>query len=351
MQIIFWKRVLGLVLLGLTILWSPALMAQIAVSAQLDSAEIMIGDQVGLTLFINHTPGVEIDRIDWAPLDEIKEIEVLDYGSLNTVAESGEILLEQKLTLTSFDSGYYFIPQIPVYFKDNGKTGIEKSAQLALLVNTITAQSDSTQLAPIKDIAKEPLKLVDFLPYIGGLIGLGLLGLLFYYLSNRKKQQDEPTRLEIILPAHEIALNKLEQLKQAKLWQQGRIKDFQSELTFVIREYLENRFGIPALESTTDEIAKQFRTSELESEWKERLLSIFRTADLVKFAKAEPDIKVHDEGLKEAERFVIQTKKKPVPPEETIENDEMTDDEGKNQVQIINEEQADNPEIIDKKEE
>lgn len=282
--------------------------SQVAVHAQLDTSDIMIGDQIGLTLFINHAPGAEIDRIDWAPLDEVKELEVLNYGELNTVAEGSEILLEQRVTVTSFDSGYYFIPQIPVYFKDNGKTGITKTERLALMVNTIEAQSDSTQIAPIKDIVKEPLSFIDFIPYLAGLLVLIALGLLLYYFVNRKNRKEAPTRSKIILPSHEIALEKLEALKEAKLWQRGEIKTFQSELTFIIREYLENRFKIPALESTTSEISRQFKTLDIEKDWVSKLLSIFQTADLVKFAKAEPPVDLHTRALDEAEAFIVATK-------------------------------------------
>lgn len=331
----------SVILIALMAMTSPLLRAQVAVHAQLDSADIMIGDQVGLTLFINHEPGVEIDRIDWGPLDQVKEIEVVNYGNLNTVAEENEVLLEQRLTITSFDSGYYFIPKIPVFYKKNGETGVARTDELALSVNTITAQSDSTQLAPIKDIVREPLKFVDFLPYIGGLAGIGLIIFLIYFLSNRKSKRKAPTQPEIVLPPHEIALKKLDELKRAKLWQQGEIKQFQSELTFIIREYLENRFQVPALESTTNEIARLFKTIELDEDWKTKLLSIFRTADMVKFAKAVPDVKVHDEGLQTAERFVIDTKKKPEPVEAEEPNNE-TDKKGESEeTTSIQEEQED----------
>lgn len=332
MQILLQKGGLKYWLFGLLVLFSQSAAAQVTVAAQLDSADIMIGDQVGLTLFINHAPGVEIDRIDWAPLDEVKEIEVLNYGTLNTVAEGSEVLLEQKLTLTSFDSGYYRIPRIPVFYKYDGKTGVEKSEQLAIMVNTIDAQSDTTQLAPIKNIVEEPLKLVDFLPYLAGLAGLGLLVLLFFYLSNRKNRQEAPPQPAITLPAHEIALKKLEDLKQAKLWQRGEIKHFQSELTFVIREYLENRFEVPALESTTDEIAREFRRLDFDKDWKEKLISIFRTADLVKFAKAEPSIEVHQQALDNSESFIRETKSEEVKVE--IETESELEIEQPSQVMI-----------------
>lgn len=321
MQNAILRRLVFLIIVSFTT--TQVVQAQVTAYAQLDTAEMMIGDQIGLTLFINHPPGAEIERIDWAPLDDVEKVEIIDYGTLNTVAEGNETLLEQRVTLTSFDSGYYFIPQIPVYYKNNGTTGIAKTDQLALMVNTIEAQSDSTQIAPIKNIVREPLKFVDFLPYLGGLILLGLLALLYVFLSNRNNKQEASPQPEIILPPHEVALNKLEYLKQAKLWQQGEIKQFQSELTFILREYLENRFNIPALESTTNEIAKLFKTIQLDEDWTNRLLSIFRTADMVKFAKAIPDIKVHDEGLQEAERFVLHTKKRSVEP--APEQDEDTD--------------------------
>ena len=197
---------------------------------------------------------------------------------------------------------------MPVFFKIGSQTGQEQSQQLAIAVNPLNVGND-TQIAPIKDIIEEPLKFEDFLPYLIGLVVLVAIGLLVYYFVRRARNKEVPPPPEIILPAHEIALEKLDELDKAKLWQQGMVKEFQSNLTYIVREYLENRFKVKALESTTDEILVQFKSMEIKETWKEKLSAMLRTADLVKFAKAEPSVEVHQKGLEEAEGFIQDTKK------------------------------------------
>jgi hypothetical protein len=109
-------------------------------------------------------------------------------------------------------------------------------------------------------------------------------------------------------PAHELALEQLQQLRGAGLWQRGEIKAFHSQLSHIVREYLEGRFAIPALESTTDEILAALRRTDLAEEWRLRLRQMLQTADLVKFAKAVPPENVHEEQLGQAVDFVTATK-------------------------------------------
>ena len=104
----------------------------------------------------------------------------------------------------------------------------------------------------------------------------------------------------------------LGKLKEEKLWQQGQVKEYQSRLTYIIREYLENRYEVPALESTTEEIQRSLKQVDFDSSWKDKLSNILQVADLVKFAKAKPPVDFHDQVWKEAEDFVLATKKKPV---------------------------------------
>ena len=113
----------------------------------------------------------------------------------------------------------------------------------------------------------------------------------------------------VIIPAHETAMQKLSQLQQAELWQQGNIKEYQSQLTYIIREYLENRYEINALENTTAQIRKDLKKINLEENLQNDLQNILQVADLVKFAKAKPGASVHEEFMDKAKRFVLQTKK------------------------------------------
>jgi len=133
--------------------------------------------------------------------------------------------------------------------------------------------------------------------------------LLIRFAGKRKKRAtQEKVIIEIARPAHEIAQEKLDTLKEKALWQQGQIKEYQSELTHIIREYLENRFEIRALESTTDEIARDLKDKGLDDGDKKKLSDILQIADLVKFAKAKPDVNIHDEFFNDAVDFVLRTK-------------------------------------------
>ncbi|MEL7221632.1 MAG: hypothetical protein AAGJ93_09955, partial [Bacteroidota bacterium] len=88
----------------------------------------------------------------------------------------------------------------------------------------------------------------------------------------------------------------------------GKIKQFQSELTYVLREYLENRYDIQALEATTPEITQQFQGIDLADSTQQQLKSILDTADMVKFAKAKPPLEVHPKALSSVKAFVLETK-------------------------------------------
>jgi len=120
--------------------------------------------------------------------------------------------------------------------------------------------------------------------------------------------------------AHEVALEKLQLLRAKELWQQGKIKEYQSELTYIVREYLEERFEIQALESTTVEIVQELEQKDITEEHKTELTDMFRMADMVKFAKATPPVEVQSTLLNKAIQFVEKTKQEViVEPENSVE--------------------------------
>lgn len=304
-----------------------SLQAQVEVTAELDSARIMIGDQVNLTLRIAREGGAQVSRIDWSELEGAEKLEIVEMGVVDTVAaDDGMALLQQTLRLTSFDSGYHRIPPVAVHYISGGGTGVVRTNELALEVVTFPIQSDSAALAPIKTIIEEPLRLQDVLPYVAG--GLLLLALVLgiRYLLTRKEKRPKPPPPEIKRPAHEVALEQLAALRAAGLWQQGQIKAFHSELTHILRQYLENRYRVRALESTTQEITLQLTAIGLDESWRDRLGELLRRADLVKFAKATPPASLHEESLQLAEAFVEATRE--VEEEEAEEEKEAPVDDG-----------------------
>ncbi len=287
-----------------------AAFAQGKARAHMDSTYIFIGDQVQVQLLLDSALNATDIQTDFSVFDSIPELEVVRYSEWNPVGvnrASGTGLYEQRIVITSFESGAHTLPAIPIRYKINGQEQVALTNTPRIEVGTIGV-TDSTQLTPIKGIVEEPRTLEDFLPYLIGVAAIGLLVALFFVLRRLSRKQETPPPPPVVLKPYEIALQKLETLEAAQLWQRGSIKAYQSELTFIIREYLENQFKIPALENTTDEIISSLQQYGFAPAWQERLRTLFQNADLVKFAKAEPPIHIHEDGMREALAFVWETK-------------------------------------------
>ena len=301
------------------LLFGIAAQAQrISVGANVDSTNMVIGDKFQLHLVTTFPQNAALESIDLSALQEIENLDIEAETNWDTAKVGREILLKKDLTLQVWDSGYYWIPEIPFVLKQNGASNVYKTNRIPISVASVILQ-DSIQLADIKDIIREKANWEDYLFLIVafGLICLAVAG--YYFWKRREDQKMAPPVPEIKLPAHEIALTALTALRGEKLWQQGAIKTYQSRLTYIIREYLENRYEVPALESTTDEILRGLKKVDFDSSWKDKLQNILQVADLVKFAKAKPPADFHDKVWQEAEDFVIATKVKPVLIEEETE--------------------------------
>lgn len=309
-----WKTIALIFALNL---WAVLAFAQIKASLHLDSTYILIGDQVQMQLFLDSAINVTDIETDFSAFeDTLSKIEVVEHGEWNQVGlnkTTGAALWEQRVTLTSFEDGKHQLPNIQINFRFNGeKRSVTTTTTNFLEVGTI-AVGDSTQLAPIKDIIEEPKKLEDYLPYAIAVAALGLLVGLIFLIRRLLRKKEIPPPPPIVLKPYEIALQKLEFLKEEELWQRGKVKEYQTELTFIIREYLEKQFHIPALENTTDEIIASLKKIGFPQDWRERLRKLFQNADLVKFAKAEPPLSIHEEGMNEAVALVWDTRPVEVP--------------------------------------
>ncbi|MFK7982291.1 MAG: hypothetical protein AB8G86_20080 [Saprospiraceae bacterium] len=290
---------------------NPIQAQRVAVSAKVDSTNMVIGDKFQLHLVTTIPQNAALESIDLTALKEIENLDIEAETNWDTTQIGRELLLRKDLTLQVWDSGYYWIPEIPFVLKQNGTSTIYKTNRIPINVASVILQ-DSIQLADIKDIIREEASWEDYLFLIIPFFMICFAVLAYYLWQRRQAQKAIPPLPEIKLPAHEIALTALTTLKGEKLWQQGDIKTYQSRLTYIIREYLENRYEVPALESTTDEILRSLKKVDFDNSWKDKLQNILQVADLVKFAKAKPPADFHDRVWQEAEDFVVATKVKPV---------------------------------------
>jgi len=300
------------------ILLGNSLLGQVQVNANIDKTKIVIGDQFTASIRISAPKGSQFLDINYQPWEE-EGVELLDIKPMLASSQEPTLLMEQQLKLTSFDTGYHRLPSLEVIYELNGLTDTAFSNALNLDVVGLKVQED----APIrdnKDIIKEALNWRDFVPYIIGLLVLGLIGFVVWKLSKKEPKTEEKAPPPSI-PAHVIAFKKLKQLKTEELWKKGDVKTFQSELTYIFREYLEKRFGLNALEATTSEITDQLSVTNIKPEQQSVLKEILQTADMVKFAKAIPPEDIHSKALENISLFVENTKVEEV---EEIENKETT---------------------------
>ena len=295
----------SLIHLALFLLAAAPAAAQVAASARTDSTRMYLGDQMTLYLEVVQPAGIAIQPLSLPAAGE-RQPEFLAENKWDTLENSaGKLRLSKSFVFTAWDTGTLQIPPVPVPFWEGDNT--DTAFTEAIFLKVLMPQVDTT-LADIKPILAEPANWGDFLPYLMAIVVLILVIVLVLYQRKRKSGQAiaEPPPPE--LRPDELALQQLEELRRKQLWQQGAVKAYHSELTHIIRQYLENRYGILALEQTTPEILEQWRHLGLDETQAEKLKSLLETADLVKFAKATPPEYFHDRALTYVEAFVHETK-------------------------------------------
>lgn len=291
--------------------------SQIQVHAVLDSNKIRVGEQVKLDLYLTYDASKQktIDVL-WPEIEDTirKEIEVLSVSKIDTIIpnKNQPTILQQRvqLTITSFDSGYYAIP--PFKFILNNDTSNPLLTE-ALLLEVHTVPTD-TALANVKDIKPpfdEPFDWKWYLPY--AYWGLAILAAIILIIIIIKKWKKKPVEIIIEekpkIPAHITALQTLQKIKEEAIWKENKVKEYYSEIADAIRLYIEERFNVNALELTSDEIIKVFKTQVVDSESKLKLSQILTLSDFVKFAKQIPIEAEHTLTLNNAFDFVNGTKR------------------------------------------
>ena len=137
-------------------------------------------------------------------------------------------------------------------------------------------------------------------------------GAIIFYVIYRKKHGKSPIpmiKIKPERPAHEIAFEDLERIRNEKIWSRGQVKEYHVQLTNTIRTYIDNRYGIDAEQMTTSEILDMFNAAiPIDSDDKMRLRQMLELADSVKFAKFQPLQGDNDLSLRNAFDFVEHTK-------------------------------------------
>lgn len=279
----------------------------IIVSASIDSTSLKMGDQTDLHLQVTHEPS---EQVEWPVFGEQLQpgIEIVDRTIVDTVAlPDGREQLHQYLTLTSFKDSLFSIEPIAVV------SGEDTFWTEPMALNIIQPFVVDTTLAitDIKDIERAPIWWWGIIRWI--LLGLLIAGLgvgayyLWRWLESKRKPKEEEINPELLRPADEVALEKLDEIKAAKIWKDGKVKEYQTDLTDVVREYIGRRFDVHSTEKTSDETLQAMKPL-IDKDLFARLKSMLQLADLVKFAKWHTTPDENEQALNTAYDFVNQTK-------------------------------------------
>ena len=289
----------------------------------LDTNAILIGEQTNLTVSIDYNVAGNAVKITFPNINDTlsSKIEVINKSVLDTLipdTDEPTIFRQiQKLSITSFDSGYYAIP--PFKFIANSDTIYSDPT----LLSVYNLPIDTSQaIFDIKGPIDEPFSFIDWVKQnwwwvLLIIIGVAIIIFAIKYFNNKPVaaiiEKPKP-----IIPAHIIALKKLEEIEAEKLWQNNKSKQHHSNISETLRTYLESRYKINALEQTTREIAHALRLKEIEKQDLANLIEILKLSDLVKFAK-EKTIHSEDEAsLQNAFNFVNTTKEVIVTEKENV---------------------------------
>jgi len=283
--------------------------------ARLDKTSMPIGDQT--VLHISAQLPAKTDASFPALVDSIGKIKIVNTLKADTVTDKNSPGLEtisHNYTVTSFDTGVYVLPEFTVHTKAGDfKTGTVTLQIKAVPVDTTKAFYDIKQPFAVSwtflDWLKEHWLLVTII-LAAILIAIGI----FYYIKNKPKPE-AVVKAEPLLPLDTIILNRLYELRDKKLWQQNEVKQYYSELTDALREYLEKRYQITAHEQTTDEIFVSLKHKDIPKDSRANLKQLLTLSDLVKFAKEQPIPAENEQSMENAIGFIVNTKPQPKPTE------------------------------------
>lgn len=303
-------KTLPLFLLGSFFLFTSVPLFSQEVNVSLEPEKILIGEQAKLRFEISVDDGLFLEMPVFNETINEK-IEILNYGTNDTVRNSADntLIITRTLTVTSWEEGFHAIAPF-VFYNVNGTDTLNIETEPLLLEVEPFSIEEQTDLKDIKSIFSAPVTLAELKYYILGAVLLGLLiWLLVRYLRTRKKAPVVESIWEKPdIPAHVAAISSLEELKSQQLWQNGKVKEYYSRLTDIIRHYLEKRFQINALEMTTSEIMEAVKHIPEIKPVNNTLESILVLADLVKFAKHVPTSTENEMSLDGAFELVNKTR-------------------------------------------
>ena len=292
------------------VLFSAAAFGQgnVSVKTEVDKNEITIGDLINYSFTITASQDAEVKT---PPLGiNLGMFEIRDYEIHDPEKENGNWIFKSEYTITTYDTGNYEIPTLPILYKFPTDT-----ADHILYTDAVKVRVRSVKPSEAEDILdiKAPLEFVKkykTLIIIGAVVLLLLILGVSGYIYYRKKKGKDLFKIfkEPEIPPDEKALKALQELKESDLIETGQVKKYYIRLSEIVRTYFEGRYFFPSLEKTTDETIDGLVNNEVENEIIDISRQLLENSDLVKFAKHLPEQKDIESDFLLAESIVDKTK-------------------------------------------
>ncbi|HEX3006297.1 MAG TPA: hypothetical protein VHO90_01645 [Bacteroidales bacterium] len=302
------SRYLAAIIVLFCVSTSISFAQKLKLNAFLDTTEILIGDQVRYTIELEQPVKA---KVTFPVLKDslTSKIEIIESEPADTSKLKDKLIIRRKFIITSFDSGYHKIPEYKFAFSIDDFKDTITSPELSLKVNTLPTDTIK-DIADIKPVMNTPFRLSEIKKeLLIGLLILVVLALIAWILIRRKKNKPLFAPRKPQEPPHITALRELDTIQAEKLWQNSQMKLYYTRITDTLRKYISGRYGINALEMTSDEILSALQ-DELNSdmELKSSFSKLLYQADMVKFAKEQPLPEENEVAMLSAYTFVNRTK-------------------------------------------
>ncbi|MCI0532235.1 MAG: BatD family protein [candidate division Zixibacteria bacterium] len=257
--------------------------SSVSIQAQVDRTKVTIGDRIDFRLTLSAPPQVKFDSLKLG--NRLGDFEIVSSSSQLRTGKNRNTL-KWNFTLVGWKTGEFEIPPVEIVYQDSGgKQQRISSDPIAIKLESVLASAgDSSEIKGLKSQLELGSSIWKYL--VPGM--LLLLALAATALWFRLKKKPVPVRMAVI-PPWEKALRDLKQLQE--LFRTGKIeaRAYYFQLSEIIRAYLEKRFDIPLLESTTQEIQVSLPEECLNGTPKNKFLEFLNRSDLIKFAKLAPE--------------------------------------------------------------
>lgn len=305
------KIVKYIILVVLTFGCFGAVAQNAKISTKLTADTVMIGDQVQLQVEIEKDVAAQVGLPEFKDNKIAEKLEIVGLPTIDTISKNGRShKIQINYTITSFDAGSYALQGFPIVLQNaNGTTDtLEAYTVNYLTVKTFDIDTTKQEIFDIKEPIHTPLVFAEIKDYVmWGAVAAVILAVILYFVIKWLKNRKQAIANRPKEPAHIVAIKALEALKHRKMWQSGNVKEYYSVLSDILRQYLEDRYQIGALEMTSDEILNAIKEIN-NAKQIDNIKEFAMLSDLAKFAKWTPMSDENEAAWETIFNYVEQTK-------------------------------------------